>query len=236
MRFSAAAVVAGAAMAYAHDGPHGAPDSTVYSTDYTTITSCGPTVTDCPARSTVVSSTVIPWTTSTVYSTTTYTISDCPDTVTHCPYDSTQVVTEVIPVSTTICPVGDWPAATPVADAWPTTTPAGNWGSWPKNNTASWGTWAPTSSAAAPACPTFSVKTISTSITTVIPTVIYETVSVPCPTPAWPAPSAAPPSVPVGGNGTITTPPKATVTAGASTMGSSLLLAAAAGLVAVILA
>jgi len=35
---------------------------------------------------------------------------------------------------------------------------------------------------AAPQCPTYSVKTIHTSITTVVPTVIYETVAIPCPT------------------------------------------------------
>lgn len=35
-------------------------ESTLYSTDYVTITSCAATVTDCPARSTVVSSVVTP--------------------------------------------------------------------------------------------------------------------------------------------------------------------------------
>lgn len=36
------------------------PESTLYSTEFVTITSCAATVTDCPARSTVVSSTVKP--------------------------------------------------------------------------------------------------------------------------------------------------------------------------------
>lgn len=207
MRFSAAALVAGAAMVYAGDD-----QSTVYSTDYVTVTSCGPTVTDCPAESTVVSSSVIPLTTSTVYATTTYTISDCPDTVTYCPYDSTVVVTETIPVSTTICPVV------------PTSVAAHGNGTKPYYPPTK-----PTLTSVAPACPTYSVKTISTSITTVIPTVIYETVAIPCPTPSKPSTY---PSV----NGTATKPPQATVTAGASTMAGSLFLAAAAGLAAVVLA
>lgn len=214
MRFAVAAVIAGAALARAGDWEE-SPESTVYSTDYVTITSCAPTVTNCPARSTVVSSTVIPWTTSTVYSTHTYTVTDCPDTVTHCPAESTMVVTETVPVSTTICPVSEAKPTGTWAPTWNTTS-AGNWGSWPSSQ-----------SAALPACPTQSVKTISTSYTTVLPTVIYETVAVPCPTPAttsW-APSS---------NGTW--PPQATVTAGASSMGGSLVLAAAAGLAAVVLA
>ncbi|KFY32649.1 hypothetical protein V494_07854, partial [Pseudogymnoascus sp. VKM F-4513 (FW-928)] len=36
------------------------PDSTVYQTEEVTITSCAPTVTDCPAHSTVVSQTSYP--------------------------------------------------------------------------------------------------------------------------------------------------------------------------------
>jgi len=224
MRFAAATVVAGAALAAASYKP----DSTVYSTDYVTITSCAPTVTDCPAESTVVSSTVIPLTTSTVYSTKVYTVTDCPDTVTHCPADATVVVTETVPVSTTVCPVS--------------TPGGGHWGSWPSKNATAPGPWTtksaessapwPTKSVskAAEACwPSKSVKTISTSVTTVIPTVIYETVDVPCPT-VVPVPTGSWPSK----NGTVPKPPP--VTAGAASMGSSLLFAAAAGLAAVVLA
>jgi hypothetical protein len=242
MRFSAASVVAGAAVASASYVPvvsAPAADSTVFSTNIVTVTSCGPTVTDCPAHSTVVSSTVIPYTTSTVYSTTTYTISDCPDTVTKCPYDSTIVVTETIPVSTTVCPISEVTGV-------PT---GGNWGPWPGKNATGTGSWPakPTKEGGAPGpfptkvptkaaeqCwPSKSVKTISTSVTTVIPTVIYETVDVPCPT-VVPVPTGAWPGKP--NNGTVTKPPPAGVTAGAATMGSSLFLAAAAGLAAVILA
>ncbi|KAK0646016.1 hypothetical protein B0T16DRAFT_457984 [Cercophora newfieldiana] len=237
MRFSAASVVAGAAVVSASYVPD--VDLTVYSTNVVTITSCAPTVSDCPAESTVVSSTVIPYTTSTVYATTTYTVKDCPPAVTKCPYDSTIVVTETIPVSTTVCPVSE-----------PIPVPTGSWGPWPgKNSTGGHGpypgkpgkpdhddhpkpTGAPVKEPEQ-CWPSKSVKTISTSITTVIPTVIYETVDVPCPT-VVPVPTGSWPGKP--SNGTVTKPPHASVTAGAATMGGSLFLAAAAGLAAVVLA
>lgn len=231
MRFSAASVVAGAAVASA--GLHPAVsqfDSTVYSTNVVTITSCGPTVTNCPAESTVVSSTVIPFTTSTVYATTTYTISKCPETVTKCPYDSTVVVTETIPVSTTVCPVSE-------AVAVPT---GGSWGPYPsKNSTSPFPPKGDHSDHPVPTkvptkgpevcVPSKSVKTISTSITTVIPTVIYETVDVPCPTAYVPVPTGAWPGKP--SNGTVK--PPTPITAGAASTSGSFILAAAAGLVAV---
>jgi hypothetical protein len=235
MRFSAT-VVAGAAVASASIMPvpevssAAAVDSTVYSTNIVTVTSCAPTVSDCPAESTVVSSTVVPYTTSTVYATTTYTISKCPETVTKCPHDSTVVVTETIPVSTTVCPVSE---ATPL----PT---GGSWGPYPPKNSTGHGPFPPKGDHPKPtkvptkepeACyPSKSVKTISTSITTVIPTVIYETVDVPCPT-VVPVPTGGvwPPKTP--GNGTVK--PPAPITAGASSMGGSVILAAAAGLAAV---
>jgi len=244
MRFSAASVVAGAAVASAGLIPDvvssaAAVDSTVYSTNIVTVTSCGPAVTECPAESTVVSSTVIPYTTSTVYATTTYTISDCPPAVTKCPYDSTVVVTETIPVSTTVCPV---------SEAVPVPTGGHPWGPYPgKNGThpkppkgddsATKPTLLP--SKPAEVCyPSKVVKTISTAvtsvITTVVPTVIYETVDVPCPTTVPVVPTGAWPGKP--SNGTVTKPPGAAVTAGAATMGGSLFLAAAAGLAAVFLA
>jgi len=221
MRFAAATVIAGAALAAA-SLKH---DSTVYSTNYVTITSCGPTVapSDCPAESTVVSSSVIPLTTSTIYSTSVYTVTDCPDTVTKCPKDKVTVITETIPVSTTICPVT--PSGAVPTGVWP-----------PKNATASHGASTtknapyPTSlTTVAPACPTYSVKTISTSVTTVIPTVIYETVDIPCPTKAVPS-SGFP-----GHNGTFPKPPPV-VTAGAGSLSGSVLFAAAAGLAALVLA
>ncbi|KAK3375150.1 hypothetical protein B0H63DRAFT_268719 [Podospora didyma] len=206
MRFAIATLaLAGAAIA----------DSTVYSTDYTTITSCAATVTDCPARSTVVSSSVVALTTSTVYSTSVYTVTKCPDTVSHCPAASTKVVTATVAVGTTVCPVV--PTSTPVYSHY-------------TNATGSSIPWYPSSSltTVAPACPTYSVKTISTQITTVIPTVYYETVSVPCPTPK---PSVTAPAA----NSTTTKGPQPPVTAGASSMSGSLFAAAAVGLAAVAL-
>lgn len=220
MRSAVAAIVlAGAVMA---NSDH---KSTVYSTEYFTVTSCGPTVTNCPASSTVVHSSVYPLTTSTIYSTQYKTITSCAPTVTKCPAGSTVVVTETVPVSTTVCPV--------TAIVTPTKY---------QNTTEAKPTYPPTTvttlspdTSKAPACPTYSVKTISTSYTTVVPTVIYETVSIPCPTSTTTAKPSVGTSVPYN-NGTSTKPPGATVTAGASTMGSSLLVAVAAGLAAVVFA
>lgn len=234
MRFAAAATLF-ASVALAHYSEE-APESTVYSTDYVTITSCGPTVTNCPAKSTVVSSTVYPVTTSTIYSTTVKTVTSCAPTVTNCPAHSTVVVTETIPVSTTICPLTGISTtkyynttSIPAVTTYPPveTTPVE---SYPVSSPVETTTYEETTTAA-PVCPTSSVKTISTSITTVIPTVIYETVAVPCPTTYAPSSGFPSPS----GNGTVpssTKPPQATVTAGAATMGGSVMLAAAAGLVA----
>jgi hypothetical protein len=215
MRFAvAAAALAGTALA-----AHGEPQSTVYSTEYYTITSCGPSVTNCPYASTVVSSSVIPLTTSTIYSTLTRTVTDCPDTVSHCPADSTVLVTETVAVSTTVCPVVHMPTSTAdyehetdsyVHSPHPTSTLV---------------TVAPV-----PQCPGTSVKTIKTSITTVIPTIIYETVEVPCPTGPASSPSGYTPS----GRPSSTKPPQPTFTAGASTIGRSVALAAVAGLVALL--
>ncbi|KAH9430831.1 hypothetical protein MCOR02_008158 [Pyricularia oryzae] len=100
MRFTAAAVIL-AGSAAAHTTPAG---STVYSTAYETVTSCAPTVTNCPASSTVVSSSIATLTPSTVYTTSVQTITSCAPTVTNCP-GKPYVVTQTIPVSTTLCPV-----------------------------------------------------------------------------------------------------------------------------------
>ncbi|KAK2729209.1 extracellular serine-threonine rich protein [Colletotrichum kahawae] len=251
MKYSiAAAALAGAVMAQE-------PASTVFSTQYFTVTSCAPTVTNCPARSTVVSSSVVPVTTSTVYQTNVKTITSCAPTVTNCPAGSTVVVTETKAIGTTICPVtetGAKPSATQppvvvvpppanngtvpaVAPSKPATTAA------PPAVTT--GAALPSvsvpatlvSSPAAPVCPGVSVKTISTSVTTVIPTVIYETVSVPCATATGQKPSATIPGVPTGGNGTTSVPPtKTPVTAGASGLSGSVALAAFAGVAAYVFA
>lgn len=228
MRFTATAV--------AFAGAAAAAGSTILSTDYVTVTSCGPTVTNCPAASTTVSSKVYEVTPSTVYTTKVKTITSCAPEVTNCPGKTGYVVTETIPVSTTLCPVtstkhygnGTYVPHPPTkgADQPPSTAvskpPKGDW---------------PVTSIGQPACPTYSVKTISTSVTTVVPTVIYETVSIPCPEPTKPATGTGVPKPPVGGNATVpVTKPTTPVTAGAASLGASGVLAAAAGLAAVFLA
>ncbi|KAM3455032.1 hypothetical protein MY3296_002602 [Beauveria thailandica] len=104
--------------------------STVYTTKTYTITSCPPSVPNCPigqvtTETKFVSTTVCPvtktdeapkptatpsqpaqeMTTSTVYTTKTYTITSCPPSVPNCPIG--QVTTETKFVSTTVCPVTD---------------------------------------------------------------------------------------------------------------------------------
>ncbi|KUJ14503.1 uncharacterized protein LY89DRAFT_671841 [Mollisia scopiformis] len=100
--------------------------STVYTTSVYTVTSCAPTVTDCPAKIGKVTTDIIslytticpvtetektssapmttytPWTTSTVYSTKEYTITSCPPEVTNCPVGSK---TTTVITSTTSCPI-----------------------------------------------------------------------------------------------------------------------------------
>lgn len=214
MRFAIAAVALAGAVFAAEEA-----ESTVYSTEFYTITSCAPTVTNCPASSTVVSSSVRPMTTSTIYATNT--VTNCPDTVSHCPSEST--VTETVAVSTTVCPVEE-------ASSTETSSPAETTESSSPAETseASSGSVipppAPTSAAPAPECPTISVKTIKTSVTTVIPTIIYETQTVPCPT------TTATPS----GMPTSTKPAQPTYTAGAATLGGSVFFAAAAGVLALL--
>lgn len=99
------------------------------------MTSCAPTVTNCPARLGQVTTEVITlytticpvtatetaagvtsttpisqpsttqYTTSTVLATTVYTVTSCAPTVTNCPAKLGQVTTEVITLYTTVCPV-----------------------------------------------------------------------------------------------------------------------------------
>jgi len=221
MRFSVAAVFAGAAVVSA--GMHGKPTDTEYSTSYYTVTSCPPTVTSCPEKSTVVSSSV--YYTSTVYSTKVHTVTSCPEEKTECPLKHTKVVTDVVPISTTVCPL-------------PTTTPSHNKTSeMPFYPTATskpkvFSTGVSPKSSSEEACPTVSVKTIHTSVTTVVPTVIYETVSVPCPT----STVKVVPSAGTGAPRPSSTASPTGITAGAGSIGGSVLFAAAAGLVAVVMA
>ncbi|PNY26497.1 Uncharacterized protein TCAP_03571, partial [Tolypocladium capitatum] len=226
MRFSSVALLAGSALA--------GDVSTAYTTQLVTVTACPASVTNCPARSktsSVVTS-VVPLTTSTVYSTKVHTITSCAATVTNCPAHSTVVSTETIAISTTVCPV----AATKsysnstVAAATPTKAPV---------TSVALPTSANYSAPAAPApvCPGSTVKAITKSYTTVLTTVEYKTVAVPCPTAPAPAGTAAPPAVvapPAAAGNSSTTP--SPITAGAASLAGSALFAAAAGVVAFVFA
>lgn len=187
--FVAAAALAGAVMAQ-DQGPNDHA-STVYSTAYFTVTSCAPTVTNCPARSTVVSSSIVPVTTA----------AHTTETGAH-PIPTTPVVvspsaggnngtTPVVVPSKSIPAEGTTEAATK-----PVPVPTGG----AVHSVSKPATLA--TSPAASVCPGISVKTISTSVTAVIPTVIYETMEVPCATSTSVKPSAGIPGTPTGGNGT----------------------------------
>jgi len=172
------------------------------------------------------------YTTSTVYTTKVYTVTECPSYVTDCPAHSTYEVTSTEAVYTTVCPVeSEYPTATeyPTETSTPCETETDTYvPTYPASSPCPTETdvYAPTYP---PSCPTYSVKTISTSCTTVIPTVIYETVEIPCATYA-PVPSAYPTQ------GYNTTKPYPVVTAGAANVAFSGLFAAVAGLAALALA
>ncbi|KAL2156140.1 hypothetical protein VTH82DRAFT_885 [Thermothelomyces myriococcoides] len=211
MRFALATVALAGAVLATEEA-----QSTFTSYEYVTITSCGPEVTDCPGSSTATAD----LTTSTIYSTTVRTVSDV-------------VVTETTSY-TTVCPVTSTEAAPEESE---TLAPPEYSGSYlpppPADST--------TLVTAAPVCPTTSVKAITTSITTVIPTVIYETVEVPCATsaPSNPLPPSAglPPvssSTIPGAEQPSTTSSPPIVTAGAATFGAPAALAAAAGVFALL--
>jgi hypothetical protein len=181
MRFAiAAAALAGVVAAGGH---HEEAQSTAYSTKYYTITKCPETKTDCPLKSTYVTSSVVPLTTSTIYTTKVYTITSCPPSVPKCPAASTVVVTETEAVSTTVCPV-----ETGHTKYHNTTIPTHTKKPNPEETPCSDDDWTKTKHPHTDkSCGGKSIKTISTSYTTVIPTVIYETVEIPCPTPSKPS-------------------------------------------------
>lgn len=94
--------------------------STVYDTKVYTVTSCAPTVTNCPVghvttETVGVYTTVCPvseeLTVSTVYTTDVHTITSCAPTVTNCPVG--HVTTETVVVGTTVCPVSEVSAVPP---------------------------------------------------------------------------------------------------------------------------
>lgn len=224
MQFSIAtlAVLATAVMA----------ESTKYITEEVTITSCAPTVTDCPARSTVVSKTTYPVivtsapATYTRYTTIVNTITSCAPTVTNCPYGS--LTSTVIPITSTAVQYSNCTTST---------------GAGPK----------PTSSAApvpvvpvvpvvpaGPATVTVTVNYCPAPSSTLVPVVpVQPTTPVAPVVPATsaavvPAPSGAPVKPANGTAVTTSTPPK--FTGAAATMSGSLGAVALAGVIAVFFA
>lgn len=217
-------------------------DSTVYETQLVTISRCPETVTDCPLESKTmhVTTSMVPMTTSTIYTTNTHTITSCGPEVVSCPAHSTVIKTEIVPVSTTVCPVTA--TQTPVTSA-----PWGN-STVPVATSSCETTAVPTGPAECK--PSHSVTAITKSYTTVLTSVEYSTVEIPCPTkaPVCPGGENCPPPAlstgapvcpgpncvqPTGGNNGTTAPP---VTGGAAAFTGSAVFAAVAGLAAFILA
>ncbi|RYO85571.1 hypothetical protein DL766_005868 [Monosporascus sp. MC13-8B] len=108
-----------------------------------TVTSCAPTVTDCPGKGAVVTEEIPlyttvcpvtktetgkpstksepPMTTSTIYSTRVETVTKCPPSVTDCPVGS--VTTQTVAIGTTVCPVTGTETEYSTATEYPVTTP-----------------------------------------------------------------------------------------------------------------
>jgi hypothetical protein len=223
MRFSVASVAlfAGAAVAMPAVQQY---DTTVYSTKDVTVTSCPPSVTDCPTKkpssaAPYVNPTSAPaYTTSTVYSTSYYTVTSCAPTVTSCPAHSTQIYTSVMAIGTTVCPVSPTSSSYATPPPYPTSA-------------------APAPPAVSPVSPSVTVITY----TTCIPTVTSKTVTV-SPT-SYPS-SANPIAPSVYPTGTISpVAPKPTYTSkpppftgAASSVSGSFAFAGIAALAAVFLA
>jgi len=215
-----------------------AAQETVYSTKLITVSKCLDDVVDCPYESKTahVTQAVIPHTTSTIYETLTHTITSCLPDVTDCPAHSTVIKTEVVAVDTTVCPVTETGVPTP------------HWGNSTVAATPTGGNTGPAkptgpANTGAPACtPSNSVVAVTKSYTTVLTSVEYSTVAVPCPTqaPVCPGGENCPPTGPAqptgapvpGNNGTVTPP----VTGAAGSLMGSAVFAAAAGIAAFILA
>ncbi|OHE98712.1 hypothetical protein CORC01_05978 [Colletotrichum orchidophilum] len=233
MRYAVAVLaVAGAVLATADE-----PASTVYSTEYFTITSCAPEVTNCPARSTVVSSSVVAVSTSAEASVTVSgaePVETAPVVVPPSASGSASITavptpSEAVTPSESITETGAAPSVSATGGVAPSVSVTG--GVAPSVSVP-----ATLATSATSVCSGITVKTISTSVTTVIPTVIYETVQASCPTSAPSQPSATIPGVPIGGNGTTVSPTKTPVIAGAAGLTGSAMLAAVAGVAAFVFA
>lgn len=218
MRFAAVAVLAGVAAA-----------NTVYQTDYVTITSCGPEVPNCPASSTVTySSTYAVSTTSPAEEYPTY-----PAETETASSPAAEYPTHPVETSSTK-PVQSYPVQTPSV---PVEYPVQSVSTKPVESAST----KPVQSV--PVYPTQGVSTSVVTYSTCVPTVSYSTVtiyptgSVPATYPVGPT-GGVPPVHPTGGYPTHSAPPSypTVPVAGAPKMAGSVLLAAAAGVAAVILA
>jgi hypothetical protein len=232
MRFTIAAIaLAGSALAH--------EVSTAYTTNLITVIDCEPTVTDCPADSTTISTSWVPVTTSVIYTTKVHTITDCGPEVPDCPAHSTITSTESIPVSTTTCDVITSTGYANTTYVHPTpsvTLPVPVCPGSPECPPEETTTAVELPTTEAPACPTMSVTAITKSYTTVLTSVEYSTIEVPCPTTEQPSVSLPPPTTavpPPAGNTTTPVPPPGNA---AGSVTGSVAFAAIAGVAAYILA
>ncbi|POR37700.1 Uncharacterized protein TPAR_02103 [Tolypocladium paradoxum] len=167
------------------------------------------------------------WTTSTVCTTTTRTITKCPPNVTSCPGGGhTTVVTETIPVSTTVCPV------TPITPVKPSSSMPQ-----PGNNSTStqYTTQTYTISKCPPGVPNCPIGSVSTTVyptgtTVVVPSWTSQKITQ---QPSNP-PSNKPPTPTVGVPSSRTTGPVQVTAAAGHVVGSLNVVAAVAGLVALL--
>ncbi|PHH60687.1 hypothetical protein CDD81_1339 [Ophiocordyceps australis] len=204
--------------------------STAYSTKVHTITSCAPDVTDCPAHSTVMSTQTYPVSIPTMP-------AGPPSSMLYPSPSSNK--TNVGPSAVPSGPVGgNSPEASEPVETEPVETEPVE--TEPVETEPSQST-----ETQAPVCQGSSVTAITKSYTTVLTSVEYSTIEAPCATGVPPQGPSGTVSVPVvtppvptqaipppGGNNTIPPP----ITAGASSVAGSVLFAAGAGLVAVMLA
>lgn len=169
---------------------HTLTQSTVYSTQLVTVTSCAPEVTDCPSRSTVTSQQVVS-STLLVSAGTTITPSAGAETTPAPEAESTPAATPESATSTSPYQAAPPPAessstdsVSPVNESAPpqgaSSVPAA--GGYTASSPASMTTSvSPVFTTGGAVCvPTYTVQAVTSSVTTVIPTVIYQTVSVPC--------------------------------------------------------
>lgn len=213
MRYSiAAAVLATGAMASIPGGQPPAEQpavSTAFQTEIVTVTNCGPEVPDCPARSTQVSTNIIPSapaTTNVPVAPTTTPVVPAPGTshtsgnspekpssnvpVPPAPSSSKPAVSSSKPVETPSSKPVETPSSKPVT---PTSkpVPSATSGNSPEKPTTP-GAPAPSSPGAPGECvPSKSTTAITKSYTTVLTSVEYQTVDVPCATGPAQEPSAS---------------------------------------------